>query len=115
MPNTRVLAKLWIEEHLAAGSRIGVEFYTPVIDKNKYKVTELFYFGVIKQDIKKFEYIISSSGDYQRFFNEKEKYIEEASQYEQIFSDHQIIKEISPQKNKSTGPTLKIIKIINKK
>lgn len=111
LPNTRWVSKIWIEKNIPDGAKIGREHYTPPIDTKKYKVTYLGLFGLMRKEIKDFDYIIASGRDYNRFFRDEERYPYEAQKYKEIFSKYKLIKEFVPDNKKTSGPVIRIYKI----
>lgn len=113
LPDTRWLAKMWIDDNLPPGTKIGREFYTPPIDDEKFQVVELGYFGLISMGPERhgegFDYYIASSGDYQRFFSEEYRYPLQAEYYRKLFSQCSLLMEWKPEGEKSVGPVIKLL------
>jgi 4-amino-4-deoxy-L-arabinose transferase-like glycosyltransferase len=111
LPNTRLISKIWIESNLPYGVRIGREHYTPPLDNKKYRVSYLGLFGLLRADVTNFDYFIASSKDYARFFDNEELYPEQARRYNYLFNEHKLIKVLSPQSKKTSGPVIRIYKV----
>jgi 4-amino-4-deoxy-L-arabinose transferase-like glycosyltransferase len=110
LPNTRWISMVWVQENLPAGISIGREHYTPPLKSGKFKVARLGFSGLIKKDISEFDYIIASSGNYERFFKKKDKYSEEIAKYNKIFSEYILVKQFIPDGKISGGLTILIYK-----
>jgi len=111
LPDTRWVSKIWIEENLPAGARIAREHYTPPIDPRKFKVTYLGLFGLIKNRLDFYDYIIASSSDYSRFLKDEARYPDEAARYKGIFSAYALVKEFVADNKTIGGPTIRIYKV----
>lgn len=113
LPDTRYVSKIWIEEHLPQGSKVGREHYTPPIDTLRLKVKYLGFFGLMSkvEEINDLEYIIASSYDYDRFLKDPKQYPWQSERYINIFQSHELIKEFIPDKKTTSGPVIRIYKI----
>ena len=96
-------------------SRIGREHYTPPIEQYSDKfLTE--YLGhravAVKPDVvMTLDYMLVSSGDYNRFITEPNKYPDESMTYRKFFEQHELVKEFIPDGKTLTGPRIDIYKI----
>jgi 4-amino-4-deoxy-L-arabinose transferase-like glycosyltransferase len=109
LPNTRWLAKVWIDENLPPGSRIAREFYTPPIDAERFDVVEVGYWGLIRTpQIEQYDYLIASSDDFARFVSYADRYPEQASAYHRIFGRYELIKTFAGDWRTSTGPEIRV-------
>ncbi|MFC1577115.1 ArnT family glycosyltransferase [Candidatus Omnitrophota bacterium] len=111
LPDTRWISKVWIEENLPLGSKIGREHYTPPVSPAKFEVVYLGYFGLLKGGIEKYDYVIASNTDYARFVNNPKRYPAEARRYNEIFSKYELIKEFVPDKKNTSGPVIRVFKV----
>ena len=115
LPDTRWVSIEYIERSLPPGSRIGREHYTPPIEQYSDKfITE--YLGhqavAVKPDVvMTLDYMLVSSGDYNRFITEPNKYPDGSMAYRKFFEQHELVKEFIPDGNKLTGPRIGIYKI----
>lgn len=87
--DSRETSRIWIEQNIIVGSKIALEAYSPYVDPDKYHVYPLD--RLILHDFSWFEqqdvdFIIASAGMFQRFYNEPDRYADQISQYEQLFS-----------------------------
>jgi len=116
LPDTRWAATLWINENLPPGSKIGIEHYTPRPDQKKFKISGLGTCGLIKpdSDLQRFDYVVASSDDYDRFFQNKTKYREQVIRYRDIFTTFLLVKQFQMEKGKVTGPVIKILGVVKK-
>lgn len=111
LPNTRWTSKLWLDANIPRQSKIATEFYTPHPDRTKFVVVNYGVCGLLKADLKKFDYFIASSRDYGRFFNKKKQYPKETAMYHDLFNQHILIKEFVPDNKTSSGPVIKIFMV----
>lgn len=114
LPNTQIIAGKWIEENLPAGSKIGLDFYTPRPDRRKYNITisGVGGLGRHKKLLEQFHYVVASSGDYERFFNAPTAYKKEVTVYNYIFKRYILLKEFKPEHLRSFGPVIRIYKVV---
>ncbi len=121
LPDTRWIATQWILKNMPQKLNIAREGYnhTPPIEQfsDSYAVTHLGYgFATNAEEIMKVnkqDYVILSSGVYDRYVNYPNRYPAMAQGYQKFFREHQLIKEFSPDWKMSGGPTIRIYKINN--
>lgn len=115
LPDTRWISIEWIKQNIPKGSFIGREHYTPPLEEYTkcYKVVSLGYFAVAEkpEDIQRLDYMIVSSGDYDRFFRVPEKYPKEQKAYVAFFDTHELVHEFIPDRKTLGGPKVSIYKI----
>jgi len=86
--DVRTIAAKWISAHVSVGSCLAGESYAPTLDPDTY---QLEYFGrAIERGpewykVQGFQYLMLSSGMYQRFYMQPERYPNEVAQYEALF------------------------------
>ncbi len=116
LPDTRWKSTLWINGNLPPGSKIGLENYTPRPDRKLFTLSYLGICGFKRAPLKlgKFDYIVTSSKDYGRLFANKKKYAKQVALYNRIFKEFQLVKAFKPVPNHSTGPVIKILKVVKK-
>lgn len=87
--DSRKTARIWINLHLPAGSKIAIESYAPFVDPNRFSVQG---FGrmidrepewYIEQG---FDYLVFSEGMYGRFYQDPDRYRSEVVRYNNLFS-----------------------------
>lgn len=87
--DSRKTARIWINRHLPAGSKIAIESYAPFVDPNRFSVQG---FGrmidhepewYIEQG---FDYLVFSEGMYGRFYRDPDRYRNEILRYNNLFS-----------------------------
>lgn len=111
LPDTRTIAKEWIEANIPSESKIAYEFYCPQLELNKIKNYKLVYsFRLEQKDLTYYlnnsvDYIIVSSSFMDRYMNEQSKYPNEVKFYSDLQNNATLINKISPDKN-STGPVI---------
>ncbi|MDJ0763916.1 MAG: glycosyltransferase family 39 protein [Myxococcota bacterium] len=113
LPDTRLLSTLWINENLPEGSIIAMDYYTPRPDERRFTVEMWGICGLGKapRNYKGYDYIITSSIDYNRYFRNKEKYNIEYARYKDIFDKNILIKEFTPEVSIKTGPRISIYEV----
>ncbi len=112
LPDTRSISTKWIEKNIPRGSKIALEFYTPRPNKKYFKVFYLGHRGLgRKRNLKKFDFLVASSGDYGRFFANKKKYAKKVKIYNSIFIRYRLIKVFKPNGVDTTGPVIKILRV----
>lgn len=87
--DSRETARVWIEQNLPRGSRIAIEPYSPYVDRDYFVVEPVS--GVIAHPIEwyiqnGFEYLITSYGTYGRFYEDRARYRELATRYDEFFA-----------------------------
>ena len=106
--DTRVLALEYSQVNGITPENSLFEGYTPFQTRQGPKTI----FSDYEQQRGNFEYIILSSGMYERFFREPSRYIEEISFYESLREEHQLIASFEPDQM-ATTPFAQLIDIIN--
>jgi len=109
LPDTRWLAKVWIETNLPEGSRIAREHYTPPLDETRFEVTPLGYHGLAKHPTGGYDYLIASSDDYGRFLDAPERYPQRAAAYTELFEKHTLVTEFTSEHDTTNGPTIRVL------
>ena len=110
LTDTRIVAQRWIEQNLPKQVKIAREHYTPPLDRQRFTIDFLDYYGLIKVNLAPYDYLIASSYDYDRFFKDKKRYQAQVFRYQQIFSSYELVQEITADNLKTSGPTIKILK-----
>jgi len=113
LPDTRWISKLWVEDHLPPGSVIGEErTYSPIIDHGRFRVDRLDQYGFIKNPLKNYDFIITSSGNYERFLENPEKYPVAAERYREILSSHTLLVEFKGDNINLSGPDIRVYQVL---
>lgn len=114
LPDTRVISSDWIERNLPEGSRIGLDHYSPRPDRRKYEitVTGIGGLGKNKKRLKRFDYVVTSSNDYGRYFRNPGASKKQVSIYNYIFKTFKLLKEFKADNLNSTGPTIRVYKVV---
>jgi hypothetical protein len=115
LPDTRWVSIEWIKKNIPEGSYIGRENYTPPLEEytKSYKVVSLGFFAVAEkpEDVQRLDYMIVSTGDYDRFLRAPEKYPKEQKAYVAFFDTHELVHEFIPDTKTLGGPKVSIYKI----
>lgn len=95
-PDNREMARQWVADHLAPGTKVAVESYGPFVDPESHSV--LGVVRIIDHDLRwyvenDFEYVVFSEGMYGRYYRDREDYAVEASQYDAFFSQLVLVRE----------------------
>lgn len=94
--DARESARVWIDANLPPGARIAVEPYSPYIERDMFTVE-----GFVGMDShvpewypqNGFEYLVFSSGSYERFFNDPGRYGSYIAQYDAFFNRYALVKQ----------------------
>jgi hypothetical protein len=116
--DTRTLAAQWIEKNIPAGSRIGREWYTPLIPGDFSITFNRFLYQLEPfEGARPYDYLVTSAGAYERFFKtaelrpEKVEFYEaQVKFYEKLFQN-ELVAEFKPDPWKVTGPTIRIYRL----
>jgi len=108
LPDVRVLAEDWIQSNLPAGAYIAREYYTPPIAGDRFRVANLQTFGLLREpNPNRYHFLVTSSGDYGRFVNHRDRYPDAARHYDMLFAHFTELKRFEPVY--ATGPTIRIL------
>ena len=118
-PDTRTIAKQWIEENITTGSKIAVEAYTPDVEhswmpgqtRSRYQVERVWKLPdrpLSYYQEKGFQYIIASSNMYSRYFVDRTSYPQERQFYEELFSRWVLVKEFKGHSAPTHDPVIRI-------
>ena len=116
-PDTRTLAKSWIEENVPQQSLIALEQYGPVLDTERYGSVEIPLYSVEPEytvpfyDLRwfdTFDYIVVSSLVYDRYMRQPEKYEVQNAFYRDLENQFKLVQRFD--ETTGTGPTIKIYK-----
>lgn len=115
LTDTRWISLQWIEQNLPGHASIGREHYTPPIEKysDRFAVTYLGFFGAIRNAsrLNSLDYVVVSSGDYERFLVRRIQYPEEAQAYLDFFARHELVREFVPDQRTVSGPRISIFRV----
>jgi len=120
LPDNRSLARTWILKNISTDTLIAKELYTPELDNAGYMCYE-FPLHVLYPHLMRalydyrwytdFDYIILSSGAYNRYKAEPEKYPEFNRFYDYIDENCMLVKQFDS--TTGTGPEIKIYNLEN--
>jgi 4-amino-4-deoxy-L-arabinose transferase-like glycosyltransferase len=131
---TRTLARQWILQHVAPGSAILAEAYTPHLPKGRYRLytvdgrriwrldgTERIHvvprgiIGTLAEaemiDRAGIDYVVLAN-HYDRRLWEKDRYPHELAIYEDIMSRHELVYEVWPEAGKAAGLVVRIYRVV---
>jgi hypothetical protein len=119
-PDTRTLAAQWLAANLPPGARVAREWYTPIIPVEGLSVTYkryLYEWGSLKTLEQNFDYLVTSSDAYERFFEAArlspanvEFYKEPVEFYQKLFQVVPVA-EFKPDPEKTPGPIIRIYRM----
>lgn len=92
--DSRETARVWINNNLPAGAKIAIESYSPFVDPSRFSVQGFSRMIEHKPEWyieQSFDFLIFSQGMYGRFYKEPERYKNEISQYESLFSRFNLV------------------------
>ncbi len=113
LPDTRTLAKRWIESHVPIGSALATGPFGIDLDKGAYAILDIpfnagntevtipYYKPIWYEDL---DLVITSDYDYGRYKLEPKRFSEILAFYDSIKSRWQLVEEIVPDRNQQ-GPT----------
>jgi 4-amino-4-deoxy-L-arabinose transferase-like glycosyltransferase len=94
--DSRAKAQEWIEQNIPSDSKIALENYSPFLDSQRYSVTYLDLLGDHGPNWYRregFDYIVFSSGIYERYYAEPERYKSQVDRYNRLFAEFPSIQE----------------------
>jgi hypothetical protein len=110
LPDTGNIARAWIEGNIPPGTHFGVERHTPVLDPERYEITQesrVINRGVAHYREEGVQYLIASETVYKRYGPEHRQ----TQNYEKLFRICRLVKEFKPVEGKVMGPTVRILRI----
>jgi 4-amino-4-deoxy-L-arabinose transferase-like glycosyltransferase len=116
LPDSRWISLQWIVNNLPDGAHVAREHYTPPLEhygqRKGFEVTRLGYHFLTRPNardmIEGVDFVILSSGDFQRFFDRPELYPDEVRAYREFFDRHSLVKEFVPDNTTLGGPHILI-------
>lgn len=113
-PSTRLMAREWIVENIPIHSKIGQEAYTAPLKGTDYIVVQRFTLteiGTLDTFIADgHDYLMVSSGMYDRYYAEPERYVAEVAFYDSLFNETELLQRFEPSITKG-GPIVVIFKL----
>ena len=116
-PDTRILAKVWVEKNLPPGSVIAYEHYAPLLHvdpANKFMLINVNWERIVSRPLffyreKGVDYIIITDFFKKRYFAEPQKYQKEIERYRELAREAELIKVFTNQHN--PGPEIEIYRV----
>ncbi|HUT20011.1 MAG TPA: glycosyltransferase family 39 protein, partial [Anaerolineae bacterium] len=115
LPDTRLLTRAWIQEHLPAGATLATEAYTAPLDGTPLQVMEV---GVLAEHSLDFycqssvQYVGTSDAMYSRYAAEPERYAEQLLFYRRLRESAELVHRESPVCWRVAGPTVSIYRLV---
>jgi 4-amino-4-deoxy-L-arabinose transferase-like glycosyltransferase len=96
--DSRETARIWIEEHVPAGSRIAIESFSPWVSPERYAVEPVG--RAIDQPARwyaerEIQYVVFSQGMFQRYFRDPGRYRDRVEQYEALWQRFPLLKQFN--------------------
>lgn len=114
-PSTQIRARAWILDNIPPGSRIAQDFYGPPIENLGYNVFVRFSLSNIRtvEEYRRegFEYIVTCSQVYDRYFQQPARYARGVAFYETLARDAELLQEFGPSALLG-GPTIRIYHLV---
>ncbi len=121
-PDTRTIAKAWIEENIPTGARIAFEEYTPPLQfswmpgttTKRYRADKYWRLSEHSLDYyrqKPYDYVVVSSFMYDRYFVDRVSYPQDRRFYETLFTQWPLVKEFTGPSAPMHNPTIRIYKV----
>ena len=112
--STRVIARDWVVSHLPRRANIAYEEYS-IDDMTGYSFMRAFALGEVGEDLaglqaRGYEYVVVSSEMYNRYLEEPERFSVEATFYQELFREGELLQEITPSQLHA-GPTIRVYRI----
>lgn len=110
LPDTGTMAAEWIESRFPPGTHFTVERHAPVLDKERYDITQrkrVIDIGVNHLREMGVDYLIVTSTSYRRFGPEHRQ----TQRYERLFGRCPLVKEFEPEPGRLFGPTIRILQV----
>ena len=114
LPDTRIMAKTWLETHVPKGTKIAVEAYAAPVDPKRFVLLKMFSLSSRPLDYyyqEKYEYLVVSSMMYNRFMAEQSRYQDEVNFYHRLKNEATLVKQIAPIPWRLTGPEVSIYRL----
>lgn len=94
--DSRETGRVWIEQHLPAGSHVAIESYSPWVAPNRYALEPVRRIidhppeWYVEQKI---DYVVVSRAMYGRFYRNRERYAADVAQYDALFNRFELLQE----------------------
>jgi hypothetical protein len=114
--DTRTRSAECMEKNLPTDVQIGGDYYAPPISEEKFQFVKMPLIGYHNFEWYQendFSYLVFTGTEYDRYFEEPEKYPTEVNEYKELFSKGILIKEFKEDKRveKFLSPTVRIYKV----
>jgi 4-amino-4-deoxy-L-arabinose transferase-like glycosyltransferase len=93
--DSRETSKIWVNENLPAGSKIGIEAFSPFIDPSRFAIQS---FDLMIENEPEwylnhgFDYLLFTQDTYGVFYQESSRYKTEVSAYDELFRRFKLVK-----------------------
>ncbi len=110
-PSTKILARKWLEENLPDGVVIAREAYTP--DLRGLDCREVYQYRLSYKPLEWYrsvgvQYVLTSSQNYNRYFAEPQRYLQQVSFYRRLFDEGELLVELSPSALRAPGHVFRV-------
>lgn len=114
LPDTRIMAKTWLETHIPQGTKIAVEAYAAPVDAKQFVLLKTFSLSSRPLEYyyqENYEYLVVSSIIYNRFIAEQSRYQDEVNFYHRLEKEATLVWRIAPISWQLTGPAISIYRL----
>jgi len=114
LPDTRILARQWIQANLAPGSAVAAEGYSAPLDADRFRLMKTFSLSYEPLEFyqeQEIEYLVTSSRMRERFAAEADRYESNLEFYERLELGGALVYQIAPIPWQRTGPSVSVYQI----
>lgn len=111
LPDTRLLAREWIQANLPAGSAVATDAYAAPLDADRFRLMQTFSLSYEPLEFYQeqgIEYLVASSRMRERFAAEADRYESNLAFYGRLEREGALIYQIAPIPWQRTGPTVSV-------
>ena len=114
LPDTRMLAREWIQTNLPAGSAVATDAYSAPLDADRFRLMKTFSLSSESPEFyqeQEIEYLVTSSRMRERFAAEADRYESNLEFYGRLEREGALIYQIAPIPWQRTGPTVSVYEV----
>jgi len=114
LPDTRMLAREWIQTNLPAGSAVATDAYSAPLDADRFRLMKTFSLSSESPEFyqeQEIEYLVTSSRMRERFAAEADRYESNLEFYERLELGGALVYQIAPIPWQRTGPSVSVYQI----
>jgi hypothetical protein len=114
LPDTRLVAREWIHEHIPDGSKIATEWYSAPLDTDRYPIENRFTLTrkpIGDYCLEDFDYLVTSSAIYDRYLQEPKRYKSRLEKYDALWQNVSLVYEVAPISWQIVGPSISVFEL----